>query len=52
MRVLIIEDNRNLVHGLRHNLELDGHRVEAAYCGEAGLERARAPEVDLIRSTS
>jgi DNA-binding response OmpR family regulator len=48
MRVLIIEDNRNLVHGLRHNLELDGHRVEAAYSGEAGLERARAPDVDLI----
>jgi two-component system, OmpR family, alkaline phosphatase synthesis response regulator PhoP len=48
MRVLIIEDNRNLVHGLRHNLELDGHRVETAYNGETGLERARAPDVDLI----
>ncbi len=48
MRVLIIEDNRNLVDGLRHNLELDGHRVEAAHSGEAGLERARAADVDLI----
>jgi DNA-binding response OmpR family regulator len=48
MHILIIEDNRNLVLGLRHNLELDGHRVEAAYSGAAGLERARAPEVDLI----
>jgi two-component system, OmpR family, alkaline phosphatase synthesis response regulator PhoP len=48
VRVLIVEDNRNLVDGLRHNLELDGHRVEAAYTGIAGLERARAREVDLI----
>jgi two-component system, OmpR family, alkaline phosphatase synthesis response regulator PhoP len=48
MHILIIEDNRNLVLGLRHNLELDGHRVEAAYSGAAGLERARAREVDLI----
>jgi DNA-binding response OmpR family regulator len=48
VRVLIIEDNRNLVQGLRHNLELDGHRVEAAYTGEDGLRRAREAEVDLI----
>ena len=48
MRVLIIEDNRNLVQGLRHNLELDGHRVEAAYTGEEGLRRGRAEGVDLI----
>ena len=48
MRILIVEDNRNLVLGLRHNLELDGHRVEAAYTGQAGLERARAREHDLV----
>jgi len=48
MRVLIIEDNRNLVQGLRHNLELDGHLVEAAFNGEAGLQRARSSDVDLI----
>ena len=48
MRVLIIEDNRNLVHGLRHNLELDGHLVEAAFTGAAGIERARSRGVDLI----
>ncbi|HEU5304358.1 MAG TPA: response regulator transcription factor [Gemmatimonadales bacterium] len=48
MRVLIVEDNRNLVLGLKHNLELDGHRVEAAYTGASGLERARARDIDLI----
>ena len=48
MRILIVEDNRNLVHGLRHNLELDGHVVEAAFTGADGLARARAREVELI----
>jgi DNA-binding response OmpR family regulator len=48
VRVLIIEDNRHLVQGLRHNLELDGHRVEAAYTGDEGLHRARAAGIDLI----
>lgn len=48
MRILIIEDNRNLVQGLRHNLELEGHEVTAAYTGEAGLARARADRLDLI----
>ena len=48
MRVLIIEDNRNLVHGLRHNLEREGHITDAAFTGAEGLERARGPGVDLI----
>jgi DNA-binding response OmpR family regulator len=48
MRILIVEDNRNLVLGLRHNLQLDGHRVDAAFNGATGLERARTREADLI----
>jgi two-component system, OmpR family, alkaline phosphatase synthesis response regulator PhoP len=48
MRILIVEDNQNLVLGLKHNLELEGHRVDAAFTGNAGLERARAKDVDLI----
>jgi two-component system alkaline phosphatase synthesis response regulator PhoP len=48
VRILIIEDNRNLVQGLRHNLELEGHEVTAAYTGEEGLHRARTDRVDLI----
>ena len=48
MRILIIEDNRNLAHGLRHNLELEGHIVELAFTGDAGLARARDAAIDLI----
>ncbi len=48
MRILIVEDNRNLARGLRHNLELEGYDVEVAYDGTTGLERARAGNFDLI----
>jgi len=48
MRILIIEDNRNLARGLRHNLELEGYDVEVAYDGASGLARAREGCFDLI----
>ena len=32
-RVLIVEDNRNLAHGLLTNLEFEGHRAEIASDG-------------------
>jgi DNA-binding response OmpR family regulator len=48
MRILIVEDNRNLASGLQHNLEMEGHVVELAYDGTSGLRRAREPDVDLI----
>ena len=48
MRILIVEDNRNLARGLRHNLELEGYDVEVAYDGTTGLEQARQGKFDLI----
>ena len=48
-RVLIVEDNRNLAHGLRTNLEFEGHRAEIASDGEAGLrEVAELPEEEAL----
>ena len=47
-RVLIVEDNRNLAHGLRTNLEFEGHRAEIASDGESGLRRARSGEHDIV----
>jgi two-component system alkaline phosphatase synthesis response regulator PhoP len=47
-RVLIVEDNRNLAHGLRTNLEFEGHRAEIAADGETGLRRARSGEHDIV----
>jgi two-component system alkaline phosphatase synthesis response regulator PhoP len=47
-RVLIVEDNRNLAHGLRTNLEYEGHVAEVAEDGGAGLALARGRSHDLI----
>jgi len=47
-RILIVEDNRNLAHGLRTNLEFEGHDAEVAEDGPAGLSRARSGAHDLI----
>jgi DNA-binding response OmpR family regulator len=47
-RVLIVEDNRNLAHGLLTNLEFEGHRAEIATDGESGLRRARSGEHDIV----
>jgi two-component system alkaline phosphatase synthesis response regulator PhoP len=47
-RILIVEDNPNLVHGIRTSLELHGHDVEAAATGPRGLELARSYDPDLL----
>ena len=47
-RILIVEDNRNLAHGLRTNLEFEGHQADVAEDGAAGLALARNGTHDLI----
>ena len=47
-RVLIVEDNRNLAHGLRTNLEYEGHVADVAEDGGAGLALARGRSHELI----
>jgi PAS domain S-box-containing protein len=47
-RVLIIEDNADAADSLREVLELEGHEVEVAHDGYAGIERARAFRPDAV----
>jgi DNA-binding response OmpR family regulator len=47
-RVLIIEDERNMVTGLQFNLEARGYKVSAAYDGEDGYRKALEQHPDLI----
>ncbi|HEX3276003.1 MAG TPA: response regulator transcription factor [Gemmatimonadales bacterium] len=47
-RILIIEDNRNLAHGLVTNLRFEGHEAEVAEDGGTGLSRALARAHQLI----
>jgi len=47
-RILIVEDEPNMVAGLRDNFEFEGYDVVSAYDGEEGLQRALADSPDLV----
>jgi DNA-binding response OmpR family regulator len=48
IRILVVEDNRDLAYGLRNNLEIEGYAVEVAEDGSAGLAAARRAAPDLV----
>ncbi|HXZ41028.1 MAG TPA: response regulator transcription factor [Terriglobales bacterium] len=47
-KILIVEDEPNMVAGLRDNFEFEGHQVISAPDGVAGLERALSESPDLV----
>jgi two-component system alkaline phosphatase synthesis response regulator PhoP len=47
-RVLIIEDEKDIVRLLKYNLEKEGYTALAAHDGQAGLDLARKEKPDLI----
>ena len=47
-RILIVEDEPNMVAGLRDNFEFEGYSVITAPDGVAGLERALSESPDLV----
>jgi phosphate regulon transcriptional regulator PhoB len=47
-RILIIEDDKDIVELVRYNLEKEGYRVSAADDGAAGLAQARSSPPDLL----
>ena len=47
-RVLIVEDEKNIVDILRFNMNREGYETIEAYDGETGLALARAEKPDLI----
>src|SRR5579862_8819913 len=47
-KILIVEDEPNMVAGLRDNFEFEGHQVLTAPDGVAGLERALSETPDLV----
>ena len=48
MKILIVDDEKNIVDILSYNLKKEGYDIEAAYDGRAGLEAARTCSPDLI----
>ena len=47
-RVLVVDDEKLIVKGIRFSLLQDGLEVDCAYDGEEALELARANEYDLV----
>src|SRR5512132_4288623 len=47
-KILIVEDEPNMVAGLRDNFEFEGYEVLAAHNGVEGLERALGDSPDLV----
>ncbi len=47
-KILIIEDEKNMVTGLKFNLEARDYKVIAAYDGESGLKKALNEKPDLV----
>jgi CheY-like chemotaxis protein len=48
LRILIVEDNRDMAESLGILLRLEGHRVEIARTGAAGVELARKLRPDVV----
>ena len=47
-RVLVVDDEKLIVKGIRFSLEQDDMEVDCAYDGEEALEKARTNEYDLV----
>ena len=47
-KVLVVDDEKLIVKGIRFSLEQDGMEVDAAYDGEEALEMAKNKEYDII----
>lgn len=48
MKILVVDDEKLLVKGMRFNLENEGYEVETAYDGKTAVELARDGNFDLI----
>ena len=48
MQILVVDDEKLLVKGIKFNLENEGYTVDACYDGESAVNMARTGEYDLI----
>lgn len=47
-RILVVDDEKVMVKGIRFNLENEGYQVDAGYDGRQAVDMARSTEYDLI----
>ena len=48
MKILVVDDEKTLVKGIKFNLENEGYQVECAYDGAAAVDLAREGQFDLL----
>lgn len=48
MKILVVDDEKTLVKGIKFNLEQDGYQVETAFDGEEAVRLAHDNTIDLI----
>ena len=48
MKILVVDDEKTLVKGIKFNLENEGYEVECAYDGAAAVDLARNEKFDLL----
>ena len=48
MKILVVDDEKLLVKGIKFNLENEGYQVDACYDGEEAVEKASSGSYDLI----
>ena len=48
MKILVVDDEKLLVKGIKYNLEQDGYTVETAFDGEEAVRLAHEESIDLI----
>ena len=48
MKILVVDDEKLLVKGIKFNLENEGYQVETCYDGAEAVEKAAAENFDLI----
>jgi len=48
MKILVVDDERVLVKGIKFNLESEGYQVEVGYDGQTAVDLARGGGFDLI----
>ena len=47
-RILVVDDDKDIVQTIKGNLELDGYEVLVAFNGRTGLHIAKTTRPDLI----
>ena len=48
MKILVVDDEKVLVKGIKFNLESEGYQVEVGYDGQSAVDLARGGGFDLI----